>query len=239
MVPFLDPHPNDGNQKRRESKNENSPACLEFRAKGTNLVASTGHRKPKFGFSPPKKNALELVLGQPRQVLRRHPREPGSFLGPLELKKEAALTFALSPKNICFVWHILNQSCVSCFLLRKTRKMGPWGFLVKLDLESWLRVNVRANRFFMDYPDMDLIDRKHAVFQTTFRRLCRNSAGIPCWCSVRNVGMTLINHPTGGFLQGDPWVHSHIPYRTSKILPVPNWRPALGEPNRHSPTRTV
>ena len=28
---------------------------------------------------------------------------------------------------------------------------------------------------------------------------------------MRN-GMTLINHPTGGFLEGELWVHSHIPY---------------------------
>ena len=28
---------------------------------------------------------------------------------------------------------------------------------------------------------------------------------------MRN-GMTLINHPTGGFLEWNPWVHFHIPY---------------------------
>ena len=34
--------------------------------------------------------------------------------------------------------------------------------------------------------------------------------GFTCWCDrqERRNGMTLINRPTGGFLQGNPWVHS-------------------------------
>ena len=38
-------------------------------------------------------------------------------------------------------------------------------------------------------------------------------------CSAGNEKWNTINHPTGGFLQGNPLpVHSHIPYRTSEKM---------------------
>ena len=35
---------------------------------------------------------------------------------------------------------------------------------------------------------------------------------LSCWCSAGNEGMPTINHPTGGFLSGNPQVYIYFPH---------------------------